>query len=83
MLASKCTKCGKYSIGWSLAIPENQRCRFCGSKLLIHDDTVPHDLDYDGVLQSVDVNHDDWQQSLEKTLAVYFREGLPNVTSAN
>jgi len=83
MLASKCAKCGKYFVGWSLAIPENQRCRYCGSKLAIHDETIYHEVDYEGLLQSVDHQPDEWQQALERTLAVYFREGLPNVTSAN
>jgi len=83
MLASKCAKCGKFFIGWSLVMPENQRCRYCGSKLAIHDDTVHHEVDYGSLLKSLDHKPDEWQRSLEKTLAVYFREGLPNVTSSN
>ena len=83
MLASKCAKCGKHFVGWALSIPENQKCRHCGSKLAIHDETVDLDVDYEGLLQSLDNHQDEWQQSLEKTMAVYFREGLPNITSAN
>lgn len=83
MLASKCAKCGKHFVGWSLALPENQRCRYCGSRLAIHDDTVCHEVDYEGLLRSLDHKSDEWQQALEKTLAVYFRDGLPNFTSVN
>jgi DNA-directed RNA polymerase subunit RPC12/RpoP len=83
MLASKCAKCGKCFVGWALSVPGNQKCPYCGSKLAIHDDTVDLDVDYASLLQSI-VNHPDaWQQSLERTLAVYFREGLPDVISAN
>jgi DNA-directed RNA polymerase subunit RPC12/RpoP len=83
MLASKCIKCGKYFVGWSLDLPENQRCRYCGSRLLIHDDTIPHYVDYGSILKSLDRKPDEWQRLLEQTLAVYFRDGLPNATSTN
>ena len=83
MLASKCAKCGKQFVGWALSIPENQKCPYCKSKLVIHDETVDLDVDYEGLLQSLDNRMDEWEQSLEKTLAVYFREGLSNVNSTN
>jgi DNA-directed RNA polymerase subunit RPC12/RpoP len=83
MLASKCARCGKHFIGWALSIPENQKCPYCGSKLAIHDETIDHEIDYERLLQSIDTKQYEWQQSLERTLAVYFRDGLSNVTSAN
>jgi DNA-directed RNA polymerase subunit RPC12/RpoP len=83
MLASKCARCGKYFVGWSLAIPENQRCRYCGSQLAIHDETIYHEIDYERLLQSIDIKQDEWQQALEKTLSIYLNGRLTNVTSDN
>ncbi len=83
MLASKCAKCGKHFVGWSLALPENQRCRYCGSKLAIHDETIDLNVDYGTLLQSMDSNQSEWQGLLEKTMAIYLNGGLPNINSAN
>jgi DNA-directed RNA polymerase subunit RPC12/RpoP len=74
MLASKCTKCGKHFVGWSLSVPDNQKCPRCGSKLAIHDEAAELDLDYERLRQSMDTNLEEWQEALEKTLAVYFRD---------
>ena len=83
MLASKCAKCGKHFLGWSLSIPENQKCPYCGSRLMIHDDTVDLDVDYRELNKSLHNHPDEWQQLLEKTLAIYLRGGLPNTISTN
>jgi len=83
MLVGKCAKCGKQYFGWALSKRDNQKCPYCASTLAIYDEAVELDLDYESLRQSMDNNVEEWQQALERTLAVYFREGLPNVTSAN
>ena len=83
MLASKCAKCGKHFVGWALSVPKNQKCPYCGSKLAIHDETIDLNVDYGTLLQPMDNRMSEWEQSLEKTFAVYFREGLSNVNSTN
>ena len=83
MLASKCVKCGKHFVGWSLEIPGNQKCRYCGSTLAIHDDAIDLDVNYEDLYKSLYDHPDEWQQLLRNTMAVYLREGLPNITSAN
>ena len=83
MLASKCAKCSKHYFGWALSIPEHQKCPYCGSKLAIHDETIDLDIDYETLLQSLDNHREEWQESLEKTMAIHLNGKLPNVTSVN
>ena len=83
MLASRCAKCGKYFIGWSLSIPESHKCPHCGSQLAIHDDTVCHEVDWDAILQSMDTHQDAGQYLIEKTVGIHLNGRLPNFTSAN
>ena len=83
MLASKCAKCKKHFVGWALSLPEYKICPYCGSKLAIHDETIELDVGYENLLQAINNRPIEWQESLEKTLAVYFRKGSPNISSAN
>ena len=83
MFASKCAKCGKHRVRWSLSISEKRECPNCGSNLAIHDEIVELDLDYEALFQSLDNHQEEWQKALEKTIAIYLNGKLPNVTSVN
>ena len=40
MLKGVCPKCGATYYGWSLKRPDQQRCKVCGSKLLVYDESL-------------------------------------------
>ena len=83
MLASKCAKCGKHFVGWALSLPEHQKCPYCGSKLAIHDETIELDIGYENLLQAINSSPIEWQESLERTMALYLNSKIPDSTSAN
>ena len=83
MFTSKCAKCGKYSVGWPISMPESQRCRHCGSNLAIHDEIVELNLNYAGLLQPLDTHQAECQEALGKPLAIYLNGRLPSITSTN
>ena len=79
----KCAKCGKHRIRWPLSIQERKECSHCGSNLAIHDEIVELDLDYVTLMQLRDRYQEEWQDDLEKTIAIHLNGKLPNVISVN
>jgi len=71
MLVGKCKKCHKRYLGWALSKTEYQTCPNCGTKLTIHNETMEPTLDSKTPLPPLEKCEKEWQNLLEKSMAIF------------
>ena len=65
MLVGKCTKCGKRFIGWALSRPEEQKCTYCGTRLVVRNMVEGFQLDPETAIAAQRKGIAEWQDAME------------------